>query len=220
MKAQTIALMTVPMMALAACGSADDGGAETATVNTAEQTELGAQSSYQLAGADGENLGTVMVSEDANGMTVAVQAMGLEPGTHAVHLHETGLCEGPDFSSAGGHWNPTGAQHGRDNPQGPHVGDLANMTVGEDGTGSSSFLVERAGMTTGEYRAADADGTALVIHAGADDYMTDPAGDAGNRVACAVIAPPQGGSTGGTMGGNAMSSGNAMSASNAMAETN
>ncbi|MCJ8191787.1 superoxide dismutase family protein [Sphingomicrobium aestuariivivum] len=130
------------------------------------------------------------MSEDANGITVTVEVDGLAAGSHAVHLHETGVCEGPDFKSAGGHWNPTGAQHGRDNPMGSHLGDLANMEISEERQGRSIYLVREASLRAGQRSIADADGTALVIHEGADDYRSDPAGDAGARVACATLSGP------------------------------
>ena len=175
--------------ALAACSQdAEPTGEEESTAaETASYAEPG---SADLLQPSGESVGTVSYREDANGVTVSVEVAGLEPGTHAVHLHETGDCSAEDFTSAGGHWNPTGAQHGRDNPQGAHLGDLANMTVDEDGSGSSNFLVTGATIGEGPRGMSDADGTALVIHAGADDYKTDPAGDAGDRVACAVVANP------------------------------
>lgn len=143
-----------------------------------------------LNGVGGAEAGTVSVSEDATGLTLTVNAKGLTPGTHAVHLHEKGDCTAADFTSAGGHWNPEGAQHGRDNPMGSHLGDLANMEVGEDGSGQSVFLLTGVSLAGGQQAMADADGTALVIHEGPDDYVSDPAGNAGARVACAVLAPP------------------------------
>ncbi|MCM8556385.1 superoxide dismutase family protein [Sphingomicrobium sediminis] len=172
-------------MLLAGCGgdAADD---ETAEAPISQST-----GPYSLAGVDGVEVGSVDLSQDPNGVTISVSVSGLSEGLHAVHLHETGDCSAGDFTSAGGHWNPTGAQHGRDNPEGAHLGDLANMSVGADGTGESNFLVTQASLDGGQYSIADADGTALVIHAGPDDYRTDPAGDAGSRVACAVVAAPQ-----------------------------
>jgi Cu-Zn family superoxide dismutase len=103
------------------------------------------------------------------------------------------MCDGPKFESAGAHWNPQSKQHGRDNPMGAHLGDLANMDAADGAEASSSYLV--AGVTMGGTgnALADADGTSLVIHAKADDYKTDPSGNSGDRVACAVLAPPMGG---------------------------
>ena len=147
----------------------------------------------QLLDGAGKAIGQVEMSEDANGVTLKVTAAGLPAGTHGVHLHEKGMCEGPKFESAGAHWNPAGKQPGRDNPMGAHLGDLANMEAADGAEASSTYLV--AGVTMGgtQNALADADGTSLVVHAKADDYKTDPSGNSGDRIACAVIAPPMGG---------------------------
>jgi Cu-Zn family superoxide dismutase len=149
--------------------------------------------SAQLVDGMGKAIGEVAMSEDANGLTLKVTATGLPAGTHGVHLHEKGMCDGPKFESAGAHWNPASKQHGRDNPMGAHLGDLANIEAADGAEASSSYLV--AGVTMGGTgnALADADGTSLVIHAKADDYKTDPSGNSGDRVACAVLAPPMGG---------------------------
>ncbi len=115
----------------------------------------------------------------------------MPPGDHGIHLHEKGLCDGPKFESAGAHWNPAGKKHGRDNPAGAHLGDLANLVVAANGTASVSIPVDDVMMKSGANMLADADGTALVIHAKADDYKTDPSGDSGDRIACAVLAGPK-----------------------------
>ena len=149
--------------------------------------------SAQLMDAGGKAIGTVEMSEDASGLTLKVTAAGLPAGTHGVHLHEKGMCEGPKFESAGAHWNPMTKQHGRDNPMGAHLGDLANMDATDGGEATSTYQV--AGVTMGGTgnALADADGTSLVVHAKADDYKTDPSGNSGDRIACAVLAPPMGG---------------------------
>ena len=149
--------------------------------------------SAQLMDADGKAIGTVEMSEDASGLTLKVTAAGLPAGTHGVHLHEKGMCEGPKFESAGAHWNPMTKQHGRDNPMGAHLGDLANMDATDGAEATSTYQV--AGVTMGGTgnALADADGTSLVVHAKADDYKTDPSGNSGDRIACAVLAPPMGG---------------------------
>jgi Cu-Zn family superoxide dismutase len=149
--------------------------------------------SAQLMDAGGKAIGTVEMSEDASGLTLKVTAAGLPAGTHGVHLHEKGMCEGPKFESAGAHWNPMTKQHGRDNPMGAHLGDLANMDATDGAEATSTYQV--AGVTMGGTgnALADADGTSLVVHAKADDYKTDPSGNSGDRIACAVLAPPMGG---------------------------
>ena len=148
----------------------------------------GVPQSFDFTGGDGALLGSVMVGEDPGGLVLNINAVAMPVGVHGIHLHEKGLCEGPKFASAGGHWNPQGKQHGRDNPAGAHAGDLANLTVAADGTATVSVPVAGAMMASGPMMLADADGTALVIHAKADDYKTDPSGDSGDRIACAVVA--------------------------------
>ena len=144
-----------------------------------------------LIGPAGNSLGSVAVSEGANGVTLQIDAVGLPEGIHGVHLHAKGLCEGPKFESAGAHWNPAGKQHGRDNPLGFHLGDLANLEVLASGRGSTNVTVAGATLA-GANALSDADGTSLVIHAKADDYKTDPSGASGDRVACAVLVAPRG----------------------------
>ena len=158
-----------------------------------EATPGAAMQAAQLVDGTGKAIGQVEMSEDANGVTLKVTAAGLPAGTHGVHLHEKGMCEGPKFESAGAHWNPASKQHGRDNPMGAHLGDLANMEAAAGAEASSTYLVAGVTMGGAENALADADGTSLVIHADADDYKTDPSGNSGDRVACAVIAPPMGG---------------------------
>ena len=111
-------------------------------------------------------------------------ACGLELGT-PTQAHAVGRCEGPDFASAGSHWNPAGKKHGLNNPAGPHAGDMPNVEVAANGVLSATVVLAGASMDS----LLDADGAALLIHAGADDYMTDPSGNSGARIACAVIHP-------------------------------
>ena len=193
--------LTICSLALAACSreaappiEANVADANAAKANAAKDNAgvAAAPQTFALTGGDGAAMGSVILSEDPNGVTIKIDASGLPAGAHGVLLHTTGLCEGPKFASAGGHWNPAGKQHGRDNPAGAHRGDLANFEVAAGGSGSTSFLV--AGVTIGGAGGlADADGTSLVIHAKPDDYKTDPSGDSGDRIACAVVAAPTGG---------------------------
>jgi Cu-Zn family superoxide dismutase len=108
---------------------------------------------------------------------------------HGTHLHATGRCDPPGFTTAGGHLNPAARQHGLRNPAGPHLGDLPNLTVAANGTGRMEATIA-ATLTPGQAPLFDADGTALVVHAGPDDMVTDPAGNSGARIACTVIAAP------------------------------
>ena len=120
-------------------------------------------------------------------MRIFLPAQGLEPGEHGIHIHEKGDIT-PDFEAAGEHFNPTGAQHGFNNPKGPHAGDLENITVREDKTADYSTATDRVTLASGkENSLLDEDGSALVIHAKADDYTTDPSGGSGDRVVAGVI---------------------------------
>lgn len=169
----------------AACNNADNADQN---ISIDETVASAAEGEVALMSPSGEQIGTVAYLQEPSGMQLRISVEGLAPGIHAVHLHTIGACEAPDFSSAGGHWNPMGKQHGRDNPDGAHLGDLANMNVGEDGTGSATYMVAGVSFAGVEPAMSDGDGTALVIHEGADDYVTDPTGEAGGRAACAVLA--------------------------------
>ncbi|QIK96352.1 superoxide dismutase family protein [Sphingomonas sp. HDW15A] len=138
-----------------------------------------------FVGGDGAALGSVTVEDSAGGVVLRLAGSGMPAGTHGLHIHMVGKCEGPKFESAGAHWNPDNKQHGLENPEGPHRGDLPNATVGADGSLTESLTI--AGVSLAELR--DSDGSALVVHAQPDDNMTDPSGNSGDRIACAVIAP-------------------------------
>jgi Cu-Zn family superoxide dismutase len=140
-----------------------------------------------LKDAAGRPIGTATFAAGDGGAKVMVRVSGLKPGLHGFHLHAAGLCEGPDFKTAAGHFNPAGKKHGLENPMGHHDGDMPNLVVGADGTGQAAVTL--AGVTLGEGEASlfHAGGTALVIHADADDGKTDPAGNSGARIACGVV---------------------------------
>ena len=141
-----------------------------------------------LMDPDGKQIGNVAISELAQGLRIFAQAGNVPPGVHAFHIHETGQCEPPDFESAGDHYNPTGKQHGWDNPEGPHAGDFANVHVHEDGRLAVEYFTNAVTLVEGKTTLFDDDGSAVVLHEGPDDYQTDPAGHAGNRIACGVIS--------------------------------
>jgi Cu-Zn family superoxide dismutase len=145
-----------------------------------------------LVDATGQSIGTVRAWQTAGGVTFRIDAAGLAHGVHAIHVHSVGRCEGPDFKSAGSHWNPTGKMHGLSNPAGPHAGDLPNVEVAANGVLGKAVTLAGAQLTgpSGDpHVLLDADGAALVIHAAADDNLTDPSGNSGARIACAVIQP-------------------------------
>lgn len=141
----------------------------------------------RLIDASGKEIGRVEMREDANGVTLRLTAEGLPAGTHGVHLHEKGVCD-PPFDSAGAHWNPMSKQHGRDNPMGAHLGDLDNMDASAGSAAEKTFTIAGGSIGGDENQLADANGTSLVIHADRDDYKTDPSGNSGARIACAVLA--------------------------------
>jgi Cu-Zn family superoxide dismutase len=140
-----------------------------------------------FATSAGVPAGTASVVIPASGTPVLrVKVSGLPAGVHGIHIHTVGKCEGPAFTSAGGHLNPAGHQHGKDNPMGSHLGDLPNITVDRHGNGELAQTLTVAA-TTLRAELADADGAAVVVHADPDDYRTDPSGNSGARIACAVL---------------------------------
>ena len=138
-----------------------------------------------LVNSAGQAVGTVRAWQTAGGVTFHVNGWGLPHGIHGIHVHSVGRCDPPDFASAGGHWNPAGKKHGLNNPAGPHAGDLPNVDVAANGVLSATVTLPGASMAS----LLDADGAALVLHAGPDDYVTDPSGSSGARIACAIIRP-------------------------------
>jgi superoxide dismutase, Cu-Zn family len=165
--------------------------ASVATAGVLATAEAQAQSADAvLVDSDGKTIGNVALSQLERGVRLFAQATDLPPGQHAFHIHETGECGAPDFESAGGHFNPTDEQHGWDNPQGYHAGDFPNIHVQDDGRLAVEYFTDAVTLREGEETSLfDDDGSAIVIHAGADDYRTDPAGAAGERIACGVISP-------------------------------
>lgn len=144
-----------------------------------------------VVGLDGKTIGTVALRQLPAGVLVTALVSGLPAGEHGFHLHEKGVCDTADkFASAGGHFAPGGHPHGLMVAGGPHGGDMPNQHVGEDGQLRTEVLNTGVTITDGPLSIDDADGTALVIHAGADDYTSQPSGNAGGRIACAVVSAP------------------------------
>jgi Cu-Zn family superoxide dismutase len=142
-----------------------------------------------LVNAQGTKVGTAKITSAANGVKVSVKVSQLTPGEHGIHIHNVGKCDGPAFTTAGGHFDPTSAHHGVKNAQEPHphLGDLENLKVGENGKASATFLISGATLGEGQNSLFHDGGTALVIHAKADDLTSDPSGNSGDRIVCGVI---------------------------------
>jgi Cu-Zn family superoxide dismutase len=141
-----------------------------------------------MNGVDGNSLGQVSFSQTAEGVLLQVRLEGLKPGVHAIHIHETGKCEGPDFETAGGHFNPDNVSHGYLVGRESHAGDMPNFTVSSDGNAVVEIMNPDVVLAAGQkHSLLGGAGAAVVVHSGADDYRSQPAGDAGGRVACGVI---------------------------------
>jgi Cu-Zn family superoxide dismutase len=139
---------------------------------------------------NGAAIGTAELWQDPNGMVnVEIASLSLPPGTHGIHFHEVAKCEGgaTAFSTAGAHYNPGGKQHGLSNPLGPHAGDAPNIVIPASGAGKVSFSTDRVTLTPGTLSLFDADGSSIVVHANADDQISQPSGNSGGRIACGVV---------------------------------
>jgi len=189
MRGLIYSIMFAGTLTLAACNS-DRSGTRPASEGPA----------VPLVNASGQIIGEVRGGDSDEGASLLVLARGLPPGEHGIHIHDAGLCDPPGFASAGPHWNPTNTQHGSQNAHGAHMGDLQNVTVASDGTLRVRIVVPGTYLSNGGRNAQpgaheilDANGAALVIHAQADDNQTDPSGNSGDRIACAVLGGAEGG---------------------------
>jgi len=139
-----------------------------------------------LKSGDGKAVGKVTLEDTGDGVLLKAAFEGLPSGVHAFHVHAVGKCE-PPFQTAQGHFNPTGKQHGYLNANGPHAGDMPDIHVPDSGKLTVEVFLPNVTIDKGAARLLDDDGAALMIHAGPDDYKSDPAGNAGDRVACGII---------------------------------
>lgn len=177
----TTTIGTLATLALAGCAKDSTGTA--ASADTAITSGPSATATLRLP--DGGDTGTATAQEIAGGVRIRLNLRALPPGVHGVHVHTTGRCDPPDFASAGAHWNPANTQHGVYNPKGPHQGDLPNLEIAADGRGTATMSMPGATLAG----LLDTDGSAIVVHAKADDLTTDPSGNSGARLACGVFAP-------------------------------
>ncbi|WP_231621709.1 superoxide dismutase family protein [Sphingomonas sp. 37zxx] len=171
-------MMLTAMGALAlALGGCAMNGASSGTAGE------GAGATAQLITANGQMVGTATATQTTGGLELTVNGKMMPPGPHGAHVHTIGRCDAPAFETAGGHWNPTGKQHGMQNPAGPHVGDAPNLDVASDGSGKLTYILAGATMAG----LLEGDGSSMMIHAGPDDMKTDPSGNSGGRIACGVF---------------------------------
>lgn len=165
---------------LSACGAKEVSVQPVAADSTSYKTTI--------INAKGNKIGTAEISNIKQGVNIHLEAAKLTPGLHGIHLHEYGLCEIPDFVTSGMHLNIMKKEHGFENPQGFHTGDLPNIQVGPDGKVNVDLIVKAVTLEKGKANSILSDqGVSLIIHEKSDDYMTDPSGNSGSRIACGVI---------------------------------
>jgi Cu-Zn family superoxide dismutase len=148
----------------------------------------GSATTVAVKDATGKDMGSVKIKSIATGVELKLNLHGFTPGEHAIHFHQNAKCDAPDFKSAGPHFNPDGKKHGLENPEGCHAGDMLNFTADDKGNAKATIVNKGVNLGTDAHSLYSNGGTALVVHAKADDMKTDPAGNAGDRIACGVIA--------------------------------
>jgi Cu-Zn family superoxide dismutase len=164
-----------------------DPSAQSRTTDKKEGSGPSVTASATLEDAHGRSIGKAQLRQTPHGVLLSVDLVNAPPGTHGLHVHEAGSCEGPSFKSAGGHYNPSGKQHGFLNPSGPHAGDLPNIEIPKTGQLSVEQFLADVTLEPGAKSLLDDNGSAIVLHSTQDDYASDPAGMAGDRLACGQI---------------------------------
>lgn len=164
-----------------------------ASAQEASQTMDAAGAEARFVDTEGTELGVMTLTQAEDGISISGTLEGITEGEHGFHIHETGECDpATSFESAGAHFAPMGNQHGFDNPEGPHAGDMRNQTADSSGQFAVDVTNDMVSLTEGEDGyLLDEDGSALMVHSQADDYQTDPGGNSGDRIACAVIEPTE-----------------------------
>ena len=175
-----VILLTASALAIAGCAPQSQS-------TEAQRAGIGDGAKIQLTNREGDSVGTLTLAVASDGIRFTGRLHDLPAGRLGIHIHENGKCDAPDFQSAGAHFNPTGRQHGKKNPQGRHAGDLDNLDVDQSGFADVSFVASGVTLQAGETSLLKPGGTSLVIHADPDDLDTDPSGNSGDRIACGVI---------------------------------
>jgi superoxide dismutase, Cu-Zn family len=177
-------LCLIACLSFTGCGDAAPGADRPAESAALADPDL----RIELVDSAGRAIGRAGFTQEAEGVRISVRVEGLRQGVYGLHIHETGRCDPPTFESAGGHFSPRGLPHGFESEGGPHAGDLPNLIVEPNGHGEMTILNTRVTLREGENALLRPGGTALVLHTEADDHISQPTGDAGDRQACAVIS--------------------------------
>ena len=186
------ALATIGLVAIGCAGGTNVGrSSATADPSSFDESPTAVVANASLLDKDGKVVGLASFRETRLGVRIEVKALSLPPGTHGIHVHENGKCDPPDFTTAGGHFNINGQQHGVPGAASAHAGDMPDLEIGPDGRGSVLFYSPQLSLNKAASNGLTfGNGTAVVIHAQADDYKTQPSGNSGARIACGVVKLP------------------------------